>query len=196
MTDTPRLELIGISKAYPGVVANNNVDLKVMPGEIHALLGENGAGKSTLVKFIYGVQKADSGTLLWEGDSRVDQVLRPTGEILDRRLFGVDSGLMVERREDFAERDGPRIRVLAQPVGRPNDLPVPHPTASQQGARNARPVVAAALIIDLGRPAELAPHDHADVLVQASIVQILNESASPENGVSGRGLSSGERPRR
>ena len=67
MTDTPRLELIGISKAYPGVVANNNVDLKVMPGEIHALLGENGAGKSTLVKFIYGVQKADSGTLLWEG---------------------------------------------------------------------------------------------------------------------------------
>jgi ABC-type uncharacterized transport system ATPase subunit len=68
MTETPRLELIGITKAYPGVVANNNVDLKVMPGEIHALLGENGAGKSTLVKFIYGVQKADSGTLLWEGE--------------------------------------------------------------------------------------------------------------------------------
>ena len=68
MTDTPRLELIGITKRYPGVVANNNVNLKVMPGEIHALLGENGAGKSTLVKFIYGVQKADSGTLLWEGE--------------------------------------------------------------------------------------------------------------------------------
>ena len=68
MSDTPRLELIGITKAYPGVVANNNVSLKVMPGEIHALLGENGAGKSTLVKFIYGVQKADSGRMLWEGD--------------------------------------------------------------------------------------------------------------------------------
>lgn len=67
MAQTPRLELIGITKRYPGVVANNNVSLKVMPGEIHALLGENGAGKSTLVKFIYGVQKADSGTLLWEG---------------------------------------------------------------------------------------------------------------------------------
>ena len=67
MAETPRLELIGITKAYPGVVANNNVSLKVMPGEIHALLGENGAGKSTLVKFIYGVQKADSGTLKWEG---------------------------------------------------------------------------------------------------------------------------------
>jgi simple sugar transport system ATP-binding protein len=68
MTDTPRLELIGITKAYPGVVANNNVSLRVMPGEIHALLGENGAGKSTLVKFIYGVQKADSGILKWEGE--------------------------------------------------------------------------------------------------------------------------------
>ncbi|MCZ6587541.1 MAG: ABC transporter ATP-binding protein [Alphaproteobacteria bacterium] len=69
MTDTPRLELIGITKRYPGVVANNNVNLRVMPGEIHALLGENGAGKSTLVKFIYGVQKADSGTLMWEGEN-------------------------------------------------------------------------------------------------------------------------------
>ena len=67
MTETPRLELIGITKRYPGVVANNNVSLRVMPGEIHALLGENGAGKSTLVKFIYGVQKADSGLLIWEG---------------------------------------------------------------------------------------------------------------------------------
>ena len=43
----PRLELKGITKQYPGVLANNNVDLKVMPGEIHALLGENGAGKSS-----------------------------------------------------------------------------------------------------------------------------------------------------
>ena len=67
MTITPRLELIGINKAYPGVIANNNVCLKIMPGEIHALLGENGAGKSTLVKFIYGVQKADAGRVLWEG---------------------------------------------------------------------------------------------------------------------------------
>ncbi len=68
MTAPPRLELIGITKTYPGVVANSNVNLRIMPGEIHALLGENGAGKSTLVKFIYGVQKADAGRVLWNGE--------------------------------------------------------------------------------------------------------------------------------
>ncbi len=65
---TPRLELSGITKAYPGVIANKDVSLTIMPGEIHALLGENGAGKSTLVKCIYGVQHADTGTIRWEGE--------------------------------------------------------------------------------------------------------------------------------
>lgn len=64
---TPRLELRGITKAYPGVLANDSINLKILPGEIHALLGENGAGKSTLVKIIYGVLKADSGDMLWDG---------------------------------------------------------------------------------------------------------------------------------
>ncbi|WP_207479238.1 ABC transporter ATP-binding protein [Arenibaculum pallidiluteum] len=63
----PRLEARGITKGFPGTLANDHVDLVLDPGEIHALLGENGAGKSTLVKIIYGVLKADSGTLLWEG---------------------------------------------------------------------------------------------------------------------------------
>jgi general nucleoside transport system ATP-binding protein len=64
---TPQLELKGIVKQYPGCLANDHVDLVVMPGEIHALLGENGAGKSTLVKIIYGVVKADAGEILWQG---------------------------------------------------------------------------------------------------------------------------------
>ncbi|MEP7207190.1 MAG: ABC transporter ATP-binding protein [Casimicrobiaceae bacterium] len=63
----PRLALRGIRKVYPAVVANDGIDLTVMPGEIHAVLGENGAGKSTLMKIIYGVTRPTEGTMLWEG---------------------------------------------------------------------------------------------------------------------------------
>src|SRR5208283_2220767 len=63
----PRLELEGMTKNYPAVVANDGIGLTVMPGEIHALLGENGAGKSTLMKIVYGVARPDSGTIRWNG---------------------------------------------------------------------------------------------------------------------------------
>ena len=63
-----RLELSRITKRFPGVTANEDVSFAVEPGKIHALLGENGAGKSTLVKIIYGVQKADEGRILWNGE--------------------------------------------------------------------------------------------------------------------------------
>jgi simple sugar transport system ATP-binding protein len=65
----PRLELRGICKRYPSVLANDLINLRVAPGEIHAVLGENGAGKSTLMKIIYGLVKADSGELLWGGEA-------------------------------------------------------------------------------------------------------------------------------
>nr|WP_216599821.1 MULTISPECIES: ABC transporter ATP-binding protein [unclassified Ruegeria] len=57
----------GLTKAYPGVVANDQVSFDIGEGEVHALLGENGAGKSTLVKMIYGLVKPDSGTMLLRG---------------------------------------------------------------------------------------------------------------------------------
>ncbi len=65
----PRLQLQGITKAYPMVVANDAVSLVVQPGEIHAVLGENGAGKSTLMKIIYGAVQADSGSMQFDGQS-------------------------------------------------------------------------------------------------------------------------------
>ncbi len=69
MTDvTPRLQLTSISKRYASVLANQDVSLTVLPGEIHAILGENGAGKSTLVKIIYGSVKPDEGVVSFNGN--------------------------------------------------------------------------------------------------------------------------------
>jgi general nucleoside transport system ATP-binding protein len=64
---TPRLQLTGISKRYPAVLANDAINLTVLPGEIHAVLGENGAGKSTLMKIIYGAVQPDAGTVHFNG---------------------------------------------------------------------------------------------------------------------------------
>ncbi len=69
LTDTsPRLSLRGITKRFPGVLANDDVSFEVKPGEVHALLGENGAGKSTLVKMIYGIMQPDAGEIFWNGE--------------------------------------------------------------------------------------------------------------------------------
>ncbi len=66
-TAGPLLTMTGMTKQYPGCLANDHVNLTVERNQIHALLGENGAGKSTLVKTIYGVVKPDSGEMIWDG---------------------------------------------------------------------------------------------------------------------------------
>jgi simple sugar transport system ATP-binding protein len=67
MDDAPVLELRGITKRFPGVLANDHIDFDLKRGEVHALLGENGAGKSTLMSILYGLYTADAGEILLNG---------------------------------------------------------------------------------------------------------------------------------
>jgi simple sugar transport system ATP-binding protein len=75
----PALEMRGITKRYPGVIANDHIDLEVRPGEIHALLGENGAGKTTLMNILYGLARPDEGEILLDGSPA--RIANPTDAI-------------------------------------------------------------------------------------------------------------------
>jgi ABC-type uncharacterized transport system ATPase subunit len=143
----PALEMRGMTKRYPGVVANDRIDLDVRPGEIHALLGENGAGKTTLMNVLYGLARPDEGQILLDGKpvqiaSPADAIARgismvhqhfmlvPVLSVADNMILGaetmanpvfIDRGEARRRIADLAHRFGfdldPDARVGSLSVG-------------------------------------------------------------------------------
>ena len=88
----PALEMRGITKHYPGVLANDGIDLDVRPGEIHALLGENGAGKTTLMNILYGLAVPDAGDILLDG--KPSQITSPH-DAIEHRISMVHQHFML-----------------------------------------------------------------------------------------------------
>ncbi|WP_299771362.1 ABC transporter ATP-binding protein [uncultured Tateyamaria sp.] len=113
---TPLLSLTGLTKAYPGVVANDDVSLSIAPGEIHALLGENGAGKSTLVKMIYGLVKPDAGQMQMNGSDFAPadpRAARAAGVGMVFQHFSLFDALSVAENIALGMETPPPMRTLA-----------------------------------------------------------------------------------
>ncbi|MBR9843448.1 MAG: ABC transporter ATP-binding protein [Rhodobacteraceae bacterium] len=113
------LSIRGLTKAYPGVVANDSVSFDIQEGEVHALLGENGAGKSTLVKMIYGLVKPDSGTMTWQGDPFAPpepRAARATGVAMVFQHFSLFDALNVAENVALGMENPPPMRDLATKI--------------------------------------------------------------------------------
>ncbi|MFF3659963.1 ABC transporter ATP-binding protein [Streptomyces olivochromogenes] len=135
------VELVGITKRFPGVVANHDIHLTVRKGTVHALVGENGAGKSTLMKILYGMQKPDEGTIAVDGEqigfsSPADAIVRGIGMVHQHfmladnltvlenvvlgseKLYGIGGGARKKIKE-ISDRYGLNVRpdVLVESLG-------------------------------------------------------------------------------
>ena len=125
------LSINGLTKAYPGVIANDDVSFDILQGEVHALLGENGAGKSTLVKMIYGLVKPDSGHMVLNGAPYAPpepRAARASGVAMVFQHFSLFDALNVAENIALGMESPPkmgdlatRIRKVSEAYGLPLD---------------------------------------------------------------------------
>jgi simple sugar transport system ATP-binding protein len=115
----PLLEVRGLTKAYPGVVANSDVSFDIGRGKVHALLGENGAGKSTLVKMVYGLVRPDSGEIRFDGAAYAPSSpheARGAGIAMVFQHFSLFEALDVAENVTLGMENPPPMRELAQRI--------------------------------------------------------------------------------
>jgi len=144
-TGAPIVELVGITKSFPGVLANDDVDLTLRRGEVHCLLGENGAGKSTLIGILSGLLRPDAGTIRIEGVETAissprralelgigtvhqHSTLIPALTVLENLMLGDSHGLRLDRaaaRQRLAELAG-QLGVEIDPGTKAADLSLGH----------------------------------------------------------------------
>ncbi len=180
-----RLELEGITKRFPGVVANDHVDLTVEEGEVHGLLGENGAGKSTLMNILYGLYTADEGEIRIDGEpiefddpgdaiaagiGMVHQhfMLVPVFTVAENIVLGVEQ-LTGLRRLDRA-RAAREVRDLAQRSGLPVDpdaLTENLPVGVQQRVEILKALYRDARLLILDEPTAVLTPQEIDDLFEA-----------------------------
>jgi ribose transport system ATP-binding protein len=177
-----KLELKGITKRFPGVVANDGIDLTVGEGEIHALLGENGAGKTTLMNVLYGLYHADEGEILIDdqpvrfqspadaiaaGIGMVHQhfMLVPVFTVAENAVLGIEpikrAGLLdrAKARQEVRE-PSERFGLVVDPDAMVEDLPV----GVQQRVEIIKALLRDARLLILDEPtAVLTPQETEDL---------------------------------
>ena len=174
----PLFELRGITKAFPNVLANDHIDLKIWKGEIHALLGENGAGKSTLSKILYGFYKLDSGEIRFLNktvhfhspqDARKLHIgmvfqnftLIPAMTVIENiALFLPDLGMVLDRKQIIKKIDSisKRFHLEVKPLAPVWQLSI----GEQQKVEVLKLLLANARLLILDEPTKvLAPHEIA-----------------------------------
>ncbi|MFR9731123.1 ABC transporter ATP-binding protein [Saccharopolyspora sp. MS10] len=170
----PAVALSGITKSFPGVVANSDVNLTVRAGEVHALCGENGAGKSTLMKILYGMQSPDAGTIELGGEqvrlrTPADAIRHGVGMVHQHFMLADNLTVLenvvlgAEREHGIGAKARRRIAELAEQAGfrlRPDELVERLGVADRQRVEILKVLYRGAKIIILDEPtAVLVPQE-------------------------------------
>ena len=180
----PILQAKSVSKTYPGgTLANDAVDLTIMPGEVHAVVGENGAGKSTLMKILFGIEQPDSGQLILDGkpvsftnpkeaiDAGIGMVFQhfslvPSFSVFENVVLGAEprDGIRFDRKKAIEEVRAlsEKFRLRVDPLPPVGQIPV----GQQQRVEILKALYRNARILILDEPtAVLAPQEVEELFV-------------------------------